>query len=189
MYSWVFRKLVCFIGQLRQEIDTSPKLQQKLQHGYMSECTVLDPPAMAECLTCIDFWYDMKGWGFLTVLNWWWINSEVWIWDLERCTLSPSLSRWKILGTRLAIDRELMRYDTTLAPLDRHSFSQSLVAFWVCVCMWLCARLPTLSSSMSPKPYCLVFIFNQSPPFLLFPNSVLLCVFRGRPLPYICSAV
>ncbi len=41
---------------------------------------------------------------------------------------SSSFIRWKILCTRLAVDWGLMRYDTTLAPLDRLPFSQSLMA-------------------------------------------------------------
>ena len=138
---------------------------------------------MAECLTRIDFWYDLKDWGVfdcvkLMVDTHGGLNPRLGALH----SFSFSLSPWKILGMRLAFDRELMRYDTTLAPLDRRSFSQSLIAFWVSVCMWLCARLPSLSSSMLPKPYWLVFIFTQSPPFLLSPNLILLSVFsEGGP--------
>lgn len=90
---------------------------------------------------------------------------------------SYPLIRWKILGTRLAINWEIIRYDTTLAPLDHRLFSQLLIAF----CVWVYLHIFSyylLRLWLSPLtrfhiPPCLLHFSS----FLIL---ILVCVFSER---------
>lgn len=90
----------CFMGYLTERLRNWHRFLNCIKNfsiapNYWIHC---DPAEIAECFACSDLWFDLKGCGFRTVLNQWWIHSEVWI-RVQNSILFPR--HWNILGTRL----------------------------------------------------------------------------------------
>lgn len=139
----------------------------------------LDPTEMAVCLTCIDFWSDLKGCGVLTVLSWWWMDtqrSESESWSTALIPLLPLENALHATCHRLranALWYDVSSTGPSLFPCHSYSFLSLCVYMSVCTSFHsiVChvTQGPADSSSYSPD---LLLLYS----FLIF--NLALCFQR-----------